>query len=112
MIIAEAEKEREAVTPAQFQEAYAKVREWWTRNEDAGLIVRERGHRLQGARTARTVRINGSAPVVTDGPFAETKETVGGYGIIEAPDMDAAVALVRSWPGLPVAIEVRPILEM
>ena len=49
---------------------------------------------------------------MTDGPFAETKEAIGGFGLINAPDMQAAVELVKTWPGLPITIEIRPVLEM
>ena len=45
-----------------------------------------------------TVRWNGGQPVVTDGPFVEAKETIGGYRILDVPDLDAAIAIARSWP--------------
>jgi hypothetical protein len=47
---------------------------------------------------------------VTDGPFVEGKEMVGGYGIIDVPDLDAAIRLVSTWPGLPATLEIRPII--
>ena len=61
---------------------------------------------------ARTVRVEHANATVTDGPFVESKEVIGGFGIIEAPSIDEAVAVVKTWPGLFVAIEVRPLLEM
>ena len=52
-------------------------------------------------------------PVVVDGPFSEAKENVGGFSVIDVPDLDAAIAIVKEWPslGLPgVAIEIRPMV--
>jgi hypothetical protein len=47
--------------------------------------------------------------IVTDGPFAETKEVIGGFAILNVPDMDAAVELAESWPGA-AALELRPVM--
>ena len=47
---------------------------------------------------------------VTDGPFVEGKEIVGGYAIIDVPDLDAAIALVSRWPA-PDTLEIRPVVE-
>ena len=47
---------------------------------------------------------------VTDGPFLEAKEVVGGYGIIDVEDLDAAIALASGWPA-PDTIEIRPLIE-
>lgn len=67
---------------------------------------------LQGVRTARTVRVRKGKPVVTDGPFAETKEVLCGFIFIEAADLEAALAIAE---GIPMArhgtIEVRPELD-
>jgi len=112
MIICEDEQEREAVPASEFGASYAKVGAWWEANEKAGLIVPGVGNRLQPVRTARTVRVDNGRSSVTDGPFAETKEAIGGFGLINAPDMQAAVELVKTWPGLPITIEIRPVLEM
>jgi hypothetical protein len=57
---------------------------------------------------------DGGAPVVVDGPFSEAKENIGGFSIIDVPDIDAAIALVKTWPSLElpgVAIEIRPMVE-
>ena len=76
----------------------------------AGRIVE--GHELQPSSTATTVRIGpDGGSTVTDGPFAEGKEMVGGYGILEVPDLDAALALASSWPGGATTLEIRPIVE-
>lgn len=65
---------------------------------------------LQSARTARTIQIREGNVSVTDGPFAETKEQLGGFFLIEASDIDEAVAVAKRWPSARLGtIEVRPI---
>ena len=69
-------------------------------------------HALQSLRKSTTVRVRGGSKIVTDGPFAEAKEQVGGYFLIEAKDRDEAVRLAARWPSARLgAIEVRPIEE-
>jgi len=72
--------------------------------------VPDRGNRLQPTRTAKTVRVDNGRSVITDGPFAETKEAIGGFGLVEAPNIEAAVEVIKTWPGLPITIELRPVL--
>lgn len=65
---------------------------------------------LQSARTAATVRMRGGKSMITDGPFAETKEQIGGYFLIEVPDRDEALRVAAAWPSARIGtIEVRPI---
>jgi hypothetical protein len=86
-----------------------RVRTWWDEHTSAGEILE--GYQLQPADTATTVRLDQAGnPTVTDGPFVEGKEMVGGYGIIEVPDLDAAIRLVSSWPG-ETTMEIRPVVE-
>lgn len=67
--------------------------------------------RLQPPSTATTVRfVNGSAPMVTDGPFAETKESIGGFALVEADDLDQALAMAKTWPPRGI-VEIRPVME-
>lgn len=67
---------------------------------------------LQSRRTAVTVRVRGGKLSTTDGPFAETKEQIGGFFLIEARDMEEAVRIAASWPSARLgSIEVRPIEE-
>lgn len=69
-------------------------------------------HPLQSATTASTVRIRNGNLSVTDGPFQETKEQIGGFFLIEAKDFDEAVALAAQWPSARLGtIEVRPLEE-
>lgn len=79
--------------------------------------VRREGHfvsanRLLPAATARTVRVHDGQAKVTDGPFAETRELIGGYYLIEAQDMDAALAVAARIPGAQRGcVEVRPLAD-
>jgi hypothetical protein len=69
------------------------------------------GNALQPTSTATTVRPDGAGGfTVTDGPFAETKEALGGYYLVEAPDLDAALELAKQIPVLDGGLEVRPIM--
>jgi hypothetical protein len=69
---------------------------------------------LKGTEEAKTVRIKDGDTLVTDGPFAETKETLGGYYLVEAGSIDDALKLAAKIPSarLGGSIEVRPIVEM
>lgn len=67
-------------------------------------------HPLQSATTASMVRMRDGALSVTDGPFAETKEQIGGFFLIEARDRDEAIEIASKWPSARIgSIEVRPI---
>ncbi|MDB5503924.1 MAG: hypothetical protein JWR89_3826, partial [Tardiphaga sp.] len=68
------------------------------------------GDRLQPVSTATTVRIRDGKTLTTDGPFAETHEQLGGYYLIDAKDLDTALAIAARMPGARHgSIEVRPI---
>jgi hypothetical protein len=69
------------------------------------------GEPLEDTNTATTVRLKNGQAVITDGPFAETKEQLGGYTIVEAKDLDEVIAFVTRHPLLRggLSIEVRPI---
>jgi hypothetical protein len=68
------------------------------------------GDRLQPTSTATTVRVKDGKTLTTDGPFAETREQLGGYYLIEAKDLDAAIGIAARIPGARHgSIEVRPI---
>jgi hypothetical protein len=66
------------------------------------------GNALQPTSTATTIR----GDVVTDGPFAETKEALGGYYLIEAPDLDHALDIAKLCPARFGGVEVRPIMDL
>jgi hypothetical protein len=69
------------------------------------------GHQLKPTGLASTVRVRDSKRVVTDGPFAETKEQLGGYFLIDANDLDEAIAIAGRMPGARYgSVEVRPVV--
>ncbi|HJU09823.1 MAG TPA: YciI family protein, partial [Candidatus Binataceae bacterium] len=71
------------------------------------------GDRLESSADTRTVRVRNGKTVTTDGPFAETKEQLGGYYIVEAKDRDEAVAIAARIPGARTgSVEVRAIATM
>ena len=95
-------------------EPEALVEEWFA--YDAKL--RKDGHwlaggnALQSARTAKTLRWKNGKVIVTDGPFAETKELLGGFGMLEAGDMEHAVELMSKHPAIRLGVvEIRPVNE-
>ena len=92
---------------------FGEVMAWWEKHSQAGTIVH--GAKLQSTSTATTVRLKGDKPVVSDGPFVEAKEVLGGYGLVEVADFDEALALAQTWPALQVdgeSVEIRPVDEM
>ena len=71
------------------------------------------GNPLQPVATATTVRVRGGKTLATDGPFAETREQLTGYYLIEAADLDQAIAIAARVPSaLDGSIEVRPVMTM
>ncbi len=75
-------------------------------------VIRD-GNRLHPASSATTVRVRGGKAATTDGPFAETKEQLGGYYILDCKDLDEAIAYAAKIPTAKFgSIEVRPIWEM
>ena len=77
---------------------------------EAGVMVA--GDGLQESSTATTLRIQDQGePIVSDGPFAETKEQVGGYYVLDCKDLDEALEWARKLPLSSGAIEVRPVMD-
>ncbi len=93
-------------------EQQARMQEWFQYTESlrsAGVM--EGGEALQPTPTATTVVDDGGKPLVTDGPFAETREQLGGFYMVEARDIDEAIALASRIPGARTgSIEVRPVV--
>jgi hypothetical protein len=99
--------------PAQgTPEADAQHQAWFTYTEGlraSGAFVS--GEALQPPTTATTVAVRNGDRVVTDGPFADTKEWLGGYYVIEADDLDAALDHAAGMPNIGYGtIEVRPVM--
>lgn len=91
----------------QQQEIYAAYREV---NATPGVTP---GQGLQPPETATTVRVQDGTTLTTDGPFVDTKESINGYLLFEADDLDAAIALAAKIPAARYggAIEIRPIMQ-
>jgi hypothetical protein len=68
---------------------------------------------LHPVSTATSVRVRHGKPVITDGPFAETREQLGGYFLIDAKDLDEAIGIAARIPGARVGtVEIRPVMEV
>ena len=99
-----------AVPPERAQEVYGRIYEWFGEHADQ---IDDSGAELHPVVTATTVRHGSDGPVVVDGPFSEAKEVIGGFSVIDVPDLDAAIALVKTWPSLEfpgVGVEIRPMV--
>jgi hypothetical protein len=72
------------------------------------------GAQLEPITTATTVRLKDGQSVMTDGPFAETKEVFGGYYLVQADDLDAALAIAERIPAVRLggSVEVRPLVDL
>lgn len=78
---------------------------------DSGHLVVT--HALKSAQTATTLQVRGGKLLMTDGPFAEAKEQLGGFFLIEAKDLNEAIQIAAKWPSARLgSIEVRPIEEV
>jgi hypothetical protein len=84
--------------------------EYMTLAQAPGVIG---GEQLQPATSATTVQVEDGRTLTTDGPFAETKETLGGFYLFEADDLDAVIGLAARIPAARMggAVEVRPVVE-
>ncbi len=93
------------LSEAEQQQIYA---DYGALNETPGVTP---GEHMQAPEAATTVRVDGERTLVTDGPFAETKEALGGYLFFEADDLDAAIEVAARIPAarLGGAIEIRPL---
>jgi hypothetical protein len=108
LLILDTPEEPKADTP-EYGAWYAEVGAWYEKWGATGRL--DGGHQLQGTSAAKTVR----GTTVTDGPFIETKEVLGGYSVIEADTIDEAVEIAKTWPGVDrgwITMEVRPVIEM
>jgi hypothetical protein len=91
--------------------ARALTAEYLSLRDDEQCIA---GGHLQPSDTATTVRHGASENLITDGPFADVKEALAGYYVIDAPDLDAALAFAQRIPAIRLggAVEVRPLVEI
>jgi hypothetical protein len=92
-------------------EGQAEFQQWMSYTEDLGKAgILKAGEALQPKETATSVRVRGGERMLTDGPFAETKEVLGGFYIIDVPDLDAALDWAAKMPNINYgSVEVRPV---
>jgi hypothetical protein len=99
------------LSPAEAGKTMAAYGAYTQALKDAGVF--RAGERLQPTATATVVRAKNGKPSVINGPYAEIKEQLGGYYLIDAPDLDAAIGWAARNPGAEHgAVEVRPIWSM
>ena len=99
------------MTEAEGQAWYAEIGQWYEKGGGGSGKLIDAGSQLSAPDTAKTVRAGG----VTDGPFMETKEALGGYSVLETDTIDEAVEIAKTWPGVDrgwMTVEVRPLIEM
>jgi hypothetical protein len=105
------EAARGSATKEQIGQMYAAYGAYTEAMRKAGVF--QSGNPLQASSTATIVRAPEGKAKVLNGPYAETKEQLGGYYLIEAPDLDSALSWAARCPGAQVGtIEVRPIASM
>jgi hypothetical protein len=101
----------QAATPAQRDEMHGAYMAYSEAMQKAGVMLG--GERLQPTSTATTVRIANGKTEVLNGPYAETREQLGGFYLIDVPDLDAALSWASRCPGASRGtLEVRPIWAM
>ena len=112
LMICTDERADEALSPT--EEAGAPVRRVRRLEEEMGKRgVLQGGERLRPTTDATTVRVRDGETLTSDGPFAETKEQIGGYYLVDCKDLDEAIEVAAKIPGAREgSIEVRPIWEM
>jgi len=102
--------ESAGLSPGKEEEIAPAAQAWVTEMESRG--VRLQGHQLRPVSDATTVRVRDGEVLVADGPFAETKEQIAGFDIIEAADLDEAIEVASRHPGASFGtVEVRPFWE-
>jgi hypothetical protein len=100
----------DTLTPTERQDVYLGQRQLADELTAAGRYLG--GHPLHPVSTATTVRVRDGKRLLTDGPFAETREHLGGYMLIDVPDLDEALVIAARGPVARVGmVEVRPVRE-
>jgi len=88
---------------------YPAIMRWFGELAQRGVL--RGGEELQLARTATTVSWDADRAMLTDGPFMEAKEMIGGFCTVEVPDLDAAIEIAKTWPARSHKVEIRPIVQ-
>jgi hypothetical protein len=97
------------ITPEDSAQVMAAYNEFGRQVSEAGAMLGGEG--LQPTSTATTVRVRDGEPLLTDGPFAETREQLGGFYLLECADLDEAIRWAAKIPGAASgSVEVRPVM--
>ena len=111
MLIYTNEKGWSQLTPEQQKQGMAAYMAYSEALRNAGVLISS--NRLLGADAATTVKVTDGKTQVLNGPYVDTKEQLGGYFLIEAPDLDAAIAWAARCPGASHGtLEIRPLWAM
>jgi hypothetical protein len=110
LLIHDEEKEWQSLSEAEQQSIYGEYRKLIEELTSKGQFLG--GSQLQPTSTATSIRVRDGKQMVTDGPFAETREQLGGYFLIEAKDLDEAISIAGRVPSARMGtIELRPLVE-
>jgi hypothetical protein len=100
-----------APTDEEMREGMEAWNEFNREAVEAGVLIANEA--LELPKTAKTLRVTDAEPVITDGPFAETKEQLGGFALIDCADLDAAIAWAKKVPLRPGSkLEVRQVKDL
>ena len=111
LLIHDDEKAWAKMTDAERQRIYGEYGQFGQQIKETGNYLA--GAQLQPTTTATSVRVRDGKRLVTDGPFAETREQLGGYFLVDAKNLDEAISIAARIPSARMGtIEVRPVVEM
>lgn len=97
----------DAMAPDELERAVGGAGQWFMKYSQQGKILG--GEQLKGADSVTSVRSKDGKRVVTDGPYIESKEVIGGFAVVSVADLDEALEMAKEWPGGPV--EIWPAVE-
>jgi hypothetical protein len=110
LLIWEKHDQRDTVSAAEWEEMMAGHTAWWNEYQPKGKVVSGAG--LKDHTTATTVRDEKGELSVTDGPFVESREVLGGFYVVDCADLDEAIAMARKIPMRDgEGVEIRPLME-
>ena len=95
------------MTPQQVEASMGGAGQWFEKFSRTGKIVG--GQQLQGYKTVTTVQSKDGERIVTDGPFSEAREVIGGFALVNVDSLEEAQAMAKEWPAGPV--EIWPAVE-
>lgn len=107
LLLTRSDEEWEALSDE--EQDYPAIMRWMGELAQRGVM--KGGEELQAARSATTVSWDGDRPILTDGPFIESKEAIAGFCVLDVTDLDAAIEIAKTWPARSHKLEIRPIVQ-